>query len=175
MQDGFTFFISWNYPEAALNTTFEIDEFLVESTIDTGRPLMPRMIMYTGPGNYTLTNIDISRVFAYVVNAQYTIYFTQLQLCIPDDSLENRFNVDGLKIAIADNEDNAKTNIIVMMYNFSIYRKKIVTINNFHIAVYHNSYYGAFSCGMHAQDELYITNSLFQQFSMTYVSIMYLV
>ena len=130
---GFMFYIDCQYPEAILNSTIEVHNMTAFSSSQRDSAERPRIFAYIGPGNVTASNIDLLNYYTLVASLTSSWDVLQDPICLPDDSVTQVIDAQGLKWAVYDNERLQKQNAFVFNIESALYRYFIVNLHDLYL------------------------------------------
>jgi len=166
---GFTFPVVWNYPEAHLSPVVDVQNLTAEMPSDSD-PNLSTIFQYSGPGNVSLSDIDISNTFTKGTSG-VTLSLFYTSLCVPDDgpSVTQTFSLNRIKTSLKDNNFATKSNMISIDFTASLSRINNLTVTGIEIEDF--KYTGLPSIAMRATltDHLSFTDLDFSQYA-TFIS-----
>ena len=168
---GFVFFPNWNYPGAFVTPTVYVRNFTTYLSAIMNQDLVPVIFYYGGPGNITITDIDITRTFIESVNGITPWVSTTEGTCIPDDGLTKVFNYSNIKISLKDNSFGTRNNNVLVNIGVTSGRPHLVYYENFTVSEAYNSglpYFGYFGT---AADSIYLENIHYENYYSSFSSL----
>ena len=131
IKDGFYFPISCNYPEAALTNSIAFTGITTFQTTNRTLYLPPRLIFNSGPGNFTLSNIDIQNYGTSFKDYTMSATFSTSSSCQPNDGALQTIDFHGWYLTMPNLPIGSDLiNGILIRSDYSLYRKIILNITD---------------------------------------------
>jgi len=125
---GFSFRISCNYPEANMTAPIRMSNVLSEYSQSYDNPLSPGTVIYTGPGNQTFTNINMTNLYVYFTAGKPPLTSAHEVAWVPDDGLTQTIDTRNIHMSLKDNKDLLKYNAAIFTYPFPMSRFMNITL-----------------------------------------------
>ena len=103
-----------NYPEAYITPTVYINNLTAGYSSDEPSSFVPNVFYYSGPGNITALNVNITNAFGLTTLALATFVVTVESTCTPDDGLIKTYDFHSVHISLKDNAFGSKMNVFVV-------------------------------------------------------------
>ena len=137
LKSGFVFDINCNYPEAVLQSKVSFNNITAFYSQKKTSYNWARIIYYQGPANVTASNLNFVDYFSSYDDYKSTIYITSSQACQPDDGAVQLLTFEGATLSLQNYMIEIPLfNAVNMALQFSIYRRKIVSISSFKFVNY---------------------------------------
>jgi hypothetical protein len=122
-----------NYPEAALDGQYIVENLTVITSTDRTFVDNPSMVYYAGPGNVTTKNLDFTDHYLTVTNPKGTILFPVTSDCQPNDGRLKTIDVHNASYSVTNNPNYQKYSVIFINLRENAYRQINVnlTLQNF--------------------------------------------
>ena len=169
---GFYFLTFWNYPEAFLKPNIYVKNFTTIKS-GTGPPTLKRPVLgYSGPGNVTLEDIDMSGSTILKSVGSVTLGTVSAFFCLPNDGLTKYINITNLRSSLPDNADRSKINLNMIDFSAISTRINFITIDGFTLDNYKYSEFPALRVLGNSLTSVFTTNSYvndYQTFNTIYL------
>ena len=171
---GFSFITNCNYPEANLIPTIffnNITVFVSNSEVKVN--FRNSFFFYTGPGNVTATNWNITNVFHLIALGAGNCYFSVTTECNPDDGLIKTFDIHDVITGVPFN-DGSRTNVMTIEVDHSSARKNLMNVTGILASNFIGGGYGAFAIDSGPNDVAYFADSYFGAYSTVFSQLFFL-
>jgi len=118
LTSGFFFRVEWNYPEADLTAPASFINITSGYSQVYNNEHSPLTFIYTGGGNITVLNIDLTDAFMLLTNGKGTIGIAYETAWIPDDGLTHIVEAHNFTMTLRENLSMAKYNGFVLTFPF---------------------------------------------------------
>ena len=160
---GFMMVTSCNYPEAYLTPVVQMDGLVMESSdLDSVVDFRPMHMYYSGPGNITGNGWNMTRTYNLGTLGTFNYVFTVTETCLPDDAALVTISLDTLSLAILNNADISRTNVLAMDISLVGTRYHKVSLNNIQVEDYYDTTYGGIGVAGKPTDEVIVSNVVIQ-------------
>jgi len=96
-------------------------------------PLSPGTVIYTGPGNQTYTNINMTNMYVYFTAGKPPLTSAHEVAWVPDDGLTQTIDTRNIHMSLTENKALLKYNAAIFTYPFPMSRfMNITLIGTFH-------------------------------------------
>jgi hypothetical protein len=162
LYQGFYFYIQWNYPEAAVDTTLFFDNITVVIS-HPREDLIDRMIItYIGSGNLVVNNSDFRAWHTTIRERIPTVSQIIDEYWLPDDGQLQQLTVSNSLFSLENNKlENDRSNTVGVIFSTSKYRKAVVKATNNSFTNYENQSIRYFLCSGTSVDDVYFSGNLF--------------
>ena len=145
VEDGFNFEPNWNYPEAFLTPTVNIDNFTLHvSNFTDNESNRPIPLDYTGPGNFSAKNVDLTSLYRNAIQGKGTFIVSVRGGCTPNDGEYRLIYWENMKISLRDNTDHGRTNAMAVVIDVAHDRNAVINFTNIEADDFGGGIYGTF-------------------------------
>jgi len=121
-------------------------------------PMMGSIYQYTGLGNTTIKNINMTQFYTHVQNGISTFSVFKSGDCLGDDGLTQTVNVQNINVSLSNNPFGIKKSAVMFDFSIPSTRKLILTIDNFYVEDFKYAFFPPLIVQGDFNDELYISN-----------------
>jgi hypothetical protein len=162
LNQGFYFYIQWNYPEAAADTLLIFDNITVVISHPREDLIDRMMITYIGSGNLVVNNSDFRAWFTTINERISTVSQTIDEYWLPDDGHLQQFTISNSLFSLENNKlENYRANAVIVFFPTLKYRKAVVKATNNSFTNYENQSMRYFLFYGTSVDDVYFSGNLF--------------